>query len=78
LDEIRDRLEDVSPNLVRYGEAEGANYVAQARELSKVGICFLFVCALNFITLRVAGPGWSVLNTIGCEAEETRRLLHDR
>ncbi|XP_065338724.1 NADH-ubiquinone oxidoreductase 75 kDa subunit, mitochondrial [Cloeon dipterum] len=36
LDEIRNRLEEVSPNLVRYGEAEGANFVAQARELSKL------------------------------------------
>ncbi|XP_059472269.1 NADH-ubiquinone oxidoreductase 75 kDa subunit, mitochondrial [Neocloeon triangulifer] len=36
LDEIRNRLEEVSPNLVRYGDAESANFVAQARELSKL------------------------------------------
>jgi NADH dehydrogenase (ubiquinone) Fe-S protein 1 len=37
LDEIRNRLEEVSPNLVSYGDAEEANFVAQAREISKVG-----------------------------------------
>lgn len=39
LEEIRNRLEDVSPNLVRYGAVENANYFAQADELAKVG-CF--------------------------------------
>ncbi|XP_048341354.1 NADH-ubiquinone oxidoreductase 75 kDa subunit, mitochondrial [Sphaerodactylus townsendi] len=36
LDQIRSRLEEVSPNLVRYDEVEGANYFSQANELSKV------------------------------------------
>jgi len=36
LDEIRKRLEEVSPNLVRYDDVEEANYFKQANELSKV------------------------------------------
>lgn len=36
LNEIRSRLEDVSPNLTKYGDVEGANYFAQAAELAKV------------------------------------------
>ncbi|XP_014910639.1 NADH-ubiquinone oxidoreductase 75 kDa subunit, mitochondrial isoform X1 [Poecilia latipinna] len=35
LDEVRDRLVEVSPNLVRYDELEEANYFKQANELSK-------------------------------------------
>lgn len=39
LNEIRSRLEDVSPNLTKYGDVEGANYFAQAAELAKsVGV----------------------------------------
>lgn len=36
LNEVRARLEEVSPHLTRYGEAEDANYVAQAAELAKL------------------------------------------
>lgn len=36
LQEIRNRLEEVSPNLVRYGSVEEANYFTQAEELAKV------------------------------------------
>uniref|UniRef100_A0A8C4ESF5 NADH-ubiquinone oxidoreductase 75 kDa subunit, mitochondrial n=1 Tax=Dicentrarchus labrax TaxID=13489 RepID=A0A8C4ESF5_DICLA len=36
LDEVRDRLVEVSPNLVRYDDVEEANYFKQANELSKV------------------------------------------
>uniref|UniRef100_A0A8C2QR70 NADH-ubiquinone oxidoreductase 75 kDa subunit, mitochondrial n=1 Tax=Capra hircus TaxID=9925 RepID=A0A8C2QR70_CAPHI len=36
LDQVRNRLEEVSPNLVRYDDVEGANYFQQASELSKV------------------------------------------
>jgi hypothetical protein len=36
LHEIRHRLEEVSPNLTRYGEVEEANYFKQAADLSKV------------------------------------------
>lgn len=36
LDQIRKRLEEVSPNLVRYDDVEEANYFSQANELSKV------------------------------------------
>lgn len=40
LDEVRDRLAEVSPNLVRYDDVEEANYFKQANELSKVS-CYL-------------------------------------
>ncbi|XP_008589877.1 PREDICTED: NADH-ubiquinone oxidoreductase 75 kDa subunit, mitochondrial [Galeopterus variegatus] len=36
LDQVRNRLEEVSPNLVRYDDVEGANYFQQASELSKL------------------------------------------
>ncbi len=36
LDEVRSRLAEVSPNLVRYDDVEEANYFKQANELSKV------------------------------------------
>lgn len=36
LDEVRDRLAEVSPNLLRYDDVEEANYFKQANELSKV------------------------------------------
>ena len=35
LAEIRSRLEEIAPHLVRYGNVESANYIAQAIELSK-------------------------------------------
>ena len=35
LTEIRSRLEEIAPHLVRYGNVESANYIAQAVELSK-------------------------------------------
>ncbi|KAM5229355.1 NADH-ubiquinone oxidoreductase 75 kDa subunit, mitochondrial isoform 1-T1 [Ctenodactylus gundi] len=36
LDQVRNRLEEVAPNLVRYDGVEGANYFQQASELSKL------------------------------------------
>lgn len=36
LEEVRSRLAEVSPNLVRYDDVEEANYFKQANELSKV------------------------------------------
>lgn len=36
MDEVRDRLAEVSPNLVRYDDVEEANYFKQANELAKV------------------------------------------
>ena len=44
LDEVRERLADVSPNLVRYDDVEEANYFKQANELSKVSCWFFLVC----------------------------------
>uniref|UniRef100_A0A674PED8 NADH-ubiquinone oxidoreductase 75 kDa subunit, mitochondrial n=1 Tax=Takifugu rubripes TaxID=31033 RepID=A0A674PED8_TAKRU len=39
IDEVRDRLAEVSPNLVRYDDVEEANYFKQANELSKYVKC---------------------------------------
>ena len=36
LDEVRSRLAEVSPNLIRYDDVEEANYFKQANELTKV------------------------------------------
>ncbi|RXG52391.1 NADH-ubiquinone oxidoreductase 75 kDa subunit, mitochondrial [Armadillidium vulgare] len=36
LDEVRDRMTEISPNLTRYGELEEANYFSQAAELAKL------------------------------------------
>ena len=36
LNDIRNRLGEVAPNLVRYGDREDANYIKQAAELSQV------------------------------------------
>lgn len=36
LKEVRERLSEVSPNLVRYGDVEEANYFAQASALAQV------------------------------------------
>lgn len=36
LEEIRARLAEVSPNLIRYDDVEEANYFKQANELAKV------------------------------------------
>lgn len=44
LDEVRDRLAEVSPNLVRYDDVEEANYFKQANELSKVSCCLFLEC----------------------------------
>ena len=41
LDEVRDRLEECAPNLVRYDDIEEANYFQQAYELSKVRLRFV-------------------------------------
>ena len=41
MNEVRDRLEEVSPNLVKYGDVEEANYFAQAAELAAVGLHLL-------------------------------------
>lgn len=36
LDEVRSRLEEVAPHLVRYGNVEPANFFTQALEMAKV------------------------------------------
>ena len=43
IDEVRDRLAEVSPNLVRYDNVEEANYFRQANELSKVSHYLTFI-----------------------------------
>lgn len=53
LDQVRNRLEEVSPNLVRYDDVEGANYFQQANELSKVKICLCSVFILAYSLMLV-------------------------
>lgn len=48
LDQVRNRLEEVSPNLVRYDDVEGANYFQQASELSKVKTCLFAVFIIMY------------------------------
>lgn len=38
LNDIRSRLEEVAPHLVRYGDVEPANFFTQALEMAKVCI----------------------------------------
>ena len=38
LNDVRDRLEEVAPHLVRYGNVEPANFFTQALEMAKVCI----------------------------------------
>ena len=47
LQEVRQRLTEVSPNLTRYGDVEEANYFAQAVELAKVRSFLTELC--NFV-----------------------------
>lgn len=54
LNEVRERLEEVSPNLTRYGDVEEANYFKQSEELAKVSsimgvlsVVHLFVCVFG-------------------------------
>lgn len=47
LNEVRHRMAEVSPNLVRYGDVEEANYFAQASALAKVTT--LFIVLFSFI-----------------------------
>lgn len=50
LNEIRFRLEEVAPHLVRYGNIEPANFFTQALEIAKV--CILIKYATNFLNIR--------------------------
>ena len=52
IQEVRERLEEVSPTLVQYGEAEDANYFKQAQELAQVG----YACGLPGILWLILGP----------------------
>jgi hypothetical protein len=51
LHEIRHRLEEVAPNLTRYGEVEEANYFKQAADLSQV--CTICCAIMSDITLTL-------------------------
>jgi len=42
LQQVRNRLAEVSPNLVRYGDVEDANYFKQAQELAQVSKSFFW------------------------------------
>ena len=46
LDEIRDRLSEISPTLVQYGVLEPANFYSLANKLSEV---FTFACVLRLM-----------------------------
>ena len=48
LEAVRSRLAEVSPNLVRYGDVEDANYFKQAQELAQVSVC-IFVCPMQAV-----------------------------
>lgn len=48
LDEVRERLAEVSPNLVRYDDVEEANYFKQANELSQVSCCLHSACLADY------------------------------
>lgn len=50
LNEIRFRLEEVAPHLVRYGNIEPANFFTQALEIAKV--CILIKYATKFLNIR--------------------------
>jgi len=55
---VHDRLAEVSPNLVRYGDVEDANYFKQAQELAQVtGYLFLRKYCLCFNSHFSGGPG---------------------
>lgn len=51
LTEVRSRLEEIAPHLIRYGSIETANYSTQALELLKV-IVYEFNVFSNFITYK--------------------------
>ena len=58
IQEVRDRMFEVAPNLVQYGATEDANYFQQAQELSKVKSALL---TLSQTCLQYK----SVENTVG-------------
>lgn len=49
LNEIRFRLEEVAPHLIRYGNIEPANFFTQALEIAKV--CILIENAMKFLNI---------------------------
>ncbi len=53
LDELRDRMEDIAPHLVRYGRLEENNYYAQSRELLKVNFSFSSFFLIQQISFRL-------------------------
>lgn len=53
LAEVRSRMEDLAPHLVRFGNLEPANYFAQALELSKVIIPMLLLIIMTLINLYI-------------------------
>lgn len=64
VDEVRGRLEEVSPNLVRYDDVEEANYFKQAHELSKVSVLF----NLNLFLLNLHHLNNSVMSSCSPQA----------
>lgn len=58
LNEVRDRLDEVAPHLIRYGEAENANFFKQAQDLAKVScgwsFSFFFAAWLESVSTYVS------------------------
>lgn len=61
LDEVRDRLSQVSPALVAYGTVENNNYFAQARQLAQVYTTPINVNKTNSLYLSLLSPNYKTL-----------------
>lgn len=77
LDELRNRMEDIAPHLVRYGSMEANNFYAQAEQLVKVWLSTVFnfsfaKCSFISVTRRI------VPRRCRYSAKIIVRFLHDR
>lgn len=75
LDQVRYRLEEVSPALVRYGTVETNNFFKESEELSKV----IVTAGSNFRLIRFVSVqrGWNGRRAITREADGAGGVLHD-
>ena len=76
---MRGRLEEVSPNLVRYDDVEQANYFKQANELSQVRHCnhsISYTTSATFLTsLEVTMPTPVSLMCVGFLSQSVDQTL---
>lgn len=49
LNDMRSRLEEIAPHLVRYGDVEPANFFTQALEMAKVCITIWYIAKLTIL-----------------------------